>query len=76
MGSNNAKLIKKKSAAVESLHVHPEYNNVNHDVEPNFDNDIALIKLLEPITFNSDIMPICLPKEDSIYHSGRGLYMG
>ncbi|XP_041797887.1 complement C1r subcomponent-like [Chelmon rostratus] len=47
-----------------SIHIHPEYNNPNF---LDFNNDIALIKLQDPITFNSSIMPICLPAEGATY---------
>ncbi|XP_028837038.1 complement component 1, r subcomponent [Denticeps clupeoides] len=60
---------------VESLHVHPSYNNPR-DTE-NFDHDIALIKLKRRYTFNSNVMPLCLPPENAIYNAGiPGLVSG
>ncbi|KAK2844745.1 hypothetical protein Q5P01_011404 [Channa striata] len=57
-----------------SVYVHPDYNNPNSG---DYSNDIALIKLLDPITFNPSIMPICLPAEDATYHTGTmGLVSG
>ncbi|TDH11639.1 hypothetical protein EPR50_G00063010 [Perca flavescens] len=54
-----------------SIHTHPEYNTINYN------NDIALIKLQDPITFNSSIMPICLPAEGATYVTGvMGLVSG
>ncbi|XP_029958965.1 complement component 1, r subcomponent isoform X2 [Salarias fasciatus] len=50
-----------------SLHVHPEYHNPRHT---DFNNDIALIKLQDPITFHSSIMPVCLPPEGAEYETG------
>ncbi|XP_045064915.1 complement C1r subcomponent-like [Coregonus clupeaformis] len=59
---------------VASLHLHPEYNNVD-DVE--YDHDIVLIHLQHPITFNAHIMPLCLPAKDAKYQTGRnGLVSG
>ncbi|CAB1334497.1 unnamed protein product, partial [Coregonus sp. 'balchen'] len=59
---------------VASLHLHPEYNNVD-DVE--YDHDIALIHLQHPITFNAHVMPLCLPAKDAKYPTGRnGLVSG
>nr|XP_046254445.1 uncharacterized protein LOC124064236 [Scatophagus argus] len=52
---------------VSSIHVHPEYNNPNL---MDFNNDIALIKLQDAITFKGSIMPICLPAEDATYTTG------
>jgi len=41
-----------------AVHVfpHPHYNNKT------FANDIALLKLSEPVTFNDYLSPICLPE--------------
>ncbi|TDH11637.1 hypothetical protein EPR50_G00062990 [Perca flavescens] len=50
-----------------SIHIHPEYNNPNN---VDFNHDIALIKLQDVITFNSSIMPICLPAEGATYVTG------
>ncbi|KAI5618334.1 serine protease 60.2 precursor, partial [Silurus asotus] len=30
-----------------------------------YNNDIALIKLASPLTFNAGVMPVCLPAQDS-----------
>jgi len=50
-----------------SVHVHPGYNNP-HALD--YDNDIALIKLQDPITFSASVMPVCLPAEDAAYVTG------
>ncbi|KAF7226962.1 putative LOC107379532-like protein [Nothobranchius furzeri] len=57
-----------------SVHVHPEYNDQDG---LNFNNDIALIKLQEPITFNAAVMPLCLPAKNATYTTGLvGLVSG
>ncbi|XP_074003749.1 coagulation factor X-like [Numenius arquata] len=43
---------------VEKIIAHAEFNTET------FDNDIALLKLEEPITFSEDVVPACLPEED------------
>ncbi|XP_009702103.1 PREDICTED: coagulation factor X-like [Cariama cristata] len=43
---------------VEKVIAHAEF-----DAET-FNNDIALLKLEEPITFSEDVVPACLPEED------------
>ncbi|KAL7874337.1 hypothetical protein SRHO_G00053070 [Serrasalmus rhombeus] len=45
---------------LSSIHIHPHYKNIDGS---NFDNDIALIKLSTPITFNANVRPVCLPPE-------------
>ncbi|CAB3259110.1 unnamed protein product [Arctia plantaginis] len=39
---------------VKKIYEHPQFNNRY--------NDIALIELQEPITFNNDVLPACLPE--------------
>ncbi|NXU56632.1 FA10 factor, partial [Turnix velox] len=43
---------------VDKIIIHDKYRP--HSV----DNDIALLKLKEPITFSEDVVPACLPEED------------
>ncbi|KAI3361146.1 hypothetical protein L3Q82_013345 [Scortum barcoo] len=64
MGFTDVKTLLRSRVYAASIHIHPEYNNPN---DLDFNNDIALIKLRDPITFNSSIMPICLPAEDARY---------
>ncbi|XP_077300184.1 CLIP domain-containing serine protease HP8-like [Arctopsyche grandis] len=40
---------------VENVTVHPNYNSILHE------NDIALIRLTKPITYEGHVLPICLP---------------
>ena len=51
----------------DSIHVHPGYNNPNY---VDYNNDVALIKMEQQITFNSSVMPICLPAEGATYDTG------
>ncbi|XP_027145521.1 LOW QUALITY PROTEIN: complement C1r-A subcomponent-like [Larimichthys crocea] len=64
MGHTDVNTLKLSPIYAASVHVHPEYNNPNG---LDYNDDIALIKLQEPITFNSSIMPICLPAEGATY---------
>uniref|UniRef100_A0A8C7X4C9 Peptidase S1 domain-containing protein n=1 Tax=Oryzias sinensis TaxID=183150 RepID=A0A8C7X4C9_9TELE len=52
------------SRTVTSLIVHPDYNSVTAD------NDIALLQLSSPVTFNNYITPVCLPSTGSSFYSG------
>lgn len=67
MGHASIKTLLKSPVLPASVHIHPEYNNSDG---LDYDNDIALIRLLEPITFSSPIMPICLPAENAEYVTG------
>ncbi|MEQ2312000.1 hypothetical protein AMECASPLE_026425 [Ameca splendens] len=57
-----------------AVHVHHGYNNSDTF---NYDNDIALIKLQDPVTFDASIMPLCLPAQGDTYETGMmGLVSG
>uniref|UniRef100_A0A4W6CUB6 complement subcomponent C1r n=1 Tax=Lates calcarifer TaxID=8187 RepID=A0A4W6CUB6_LATCA len=74
MGYTNIETLTDPHMNASSVHVHPDYNNFN---KIDYNNDIALIKLQDPITFNPSIMPICLPAEDATYVTGTmGLVSG
>uniref|UniRef100_A0A3Q3L232 complement subcomponent C1r n=2 Tax=Mastacembelus armatus TaxID=205130 RepID=A0A3Q3L232_9TELE len=74
MGLNDVKTLDHPTAYAASIHIHPNYTNTNN---LDFNNDIALIKLKDPITFNASIMPICLPEERDTYLTGLiGLVSG
>ncbi|XP_071988529.1 complement C1r-B subcomponent-like [Engystomops pustulosus] len=51
----------------KAYYIHPKYNTEN------FDHDIALIQLENPVTMNSNVSPICLPDnaEVILYETGR-----
>lgn len=67
MGHTNIKTLLKAPVRAASVHIHPKFNNSSG---PDRDNDIALIRLQEALTFNSAIMPICLPEENYKYITG------
>ncbi|XP_036004647.1 serine protease 27 [Fundulus heteroclitus] len=52
------------SRTVSQIIIHPDYNS------PIFNNDIALLKMSEPVKFTSYISPICLAAYNSTFHSG------
>uniref|UniRef100_A0A3Q2Z479 Uncharacterized protein n=1 Tax=Hippocampus comes TaxID=109280 RepID=A0A3Q2Z479_HIPCM len=67
------------TASAASVHVHPDFRyNRYHNL--NVDNDIALIKLREPLTFNEIVRPLCLPTVETLHNNGtvglRGLIWG
>ncbi|XP_014787085.1 transmembrane protease serine 2 [Octopus bimaculoides] len=50
---------------VSQIVIHPGY------VAPTNENDIALLKLSKPLTYNCRTQPICLPKDDKPLKTGR-----
>ncbi|XP_037640636.1 complement C1r-A subcomponent-like isoform X2 [Sebastes umbrosus] len=74
MGLTNVNALMNSPVFAASIHPHPLYNNPNH---VDFNHDIALIKIQDPITFNSSVMPICLTAEGATYVTGTmGLVSG
>ncbi len=52
------------SRGIRSIIPHPEFN------PSQFVNDIALLRLDEPVNFTNYIIPICLAANDSAFHKG------
>ena len=52
------------SRTVSQIINHPSYN------PSTFDNDISLLKLSSPVTFNDFIVPVCLAASDSTFNDG------
>uniref|UniRef100_A0AAX7TBN6 Peptidase S1 domain-containing protein n=2 Tax=Astatotilapia calliptera TaxID=8154 RepID=A0AAX7TBN6_ASTCA len=52
------------SRTVTKIIKHPNYNSQT------FNNDICLLQLSSPVTFNNYISPVCLAASDSIFYSG------
>ncbi|KAG8009968.1 Complement C1r subcomponent, partial [Nibea albiflora] len=67
VGRTDVKALYKSPVYAASVHVHPGYNNPDGF---DYNNDIALIKVNESITFNSSVMPICLPSDAATYIIG------
>uniref|UniRef100_A0A3P9AXX7 Peptidase S1 domain-containing protein n=1 Tax=Maylandia zebra TaxID=106582 RepID=A0A3P9AXX7_9CICH len=52
------------SRTVTQIIKHPNYNSGTND------NNICLLRLSSPVTFNNYISPVCLAASDSIFYSG------
>ncbi|KAJ8289889.1 hypothetical protein GJAV_G00006450 [Gymnothorax javanicus] len=75
VGSNKVdELLKTPQLRIASVHPHPKYDA---STGTNYNHDIALIKLQDPLTFNKFVMPICLPPAGAKYETGvLGLVSG
>ena len=58
-----------QSAFVEKITLHESYDNVN------VDNDVAILKLKTPLTFNNNVQRACLP-EASYVPTGKAVASG
>ncbi|XP_057717309.1 tryptase-like [Corythoichthys intestinalis] len=52
------------SRTVTEIIRHPDFD------DPSFDNDVALLHLSEPVTFNTFIRPVCLAAKESTFYDG------
>uniref|UniRef100_W5MLB6 complement subcomponent C1r n=1 Tax=Lepisosteus oculatus TaxID=7918 RepID=W5MLB6_LEPOC len=71
VGDNDVENILKNKLSVEAVFPHPGFSQSS----TSFDNDLALIKLKEPVTVNRHIMPLCLPPEGTPYSPGSVGYV-
>ncbi|XP_028568591.2 complement C1r subcomponent [Podarcis muralis] len=51
-------IVKLGNRPVRKVYIHPAYNQ---GLPENFDGDIALLELEDPVTLGRDMLPICLP---------------
>ncbi|XP_038158952.1 transmembrane protease serine 9-like [Cyprinodon tularosa] len=57
------------SRTVTRIIIHPEYN------KPRFNNDIALLKMSEPVVFSNYISPVCLAAFNSTFNNGEDAWV-
>lgn len=55
--------------SVKKIISHPDYNRMN------FDYDIALLELTEPLEFINTIQPICLPSTSHVFPAGMACWV-
>lgn len=49
--------------------IHEDYNKIHND------NDIALVQLSSPVTFNNYVMPVCLAANGSSFPGGTNVWI-
>uniref|UniRef100_F6ZEH9 Transmembrane protease serine 12-like n=1 Tax=Monodelphis domestica TaxID=13616 RepID=F6ZEH9_MONDO len=47
--------LKRKEIKIDTIIIHPEFKHIT------FENDVALVHLKRPVTYNNLVQPICLP---------------
>lgn len=57
---------------VEEIIIHPKYDRLSHTNE----NDIGIVKLRTPVTFNDFVKPICLPQRGRLFINEIGTVIG
>uniref|UniRef100_A0A3Q2DF58 chymotrypsin n=1 Tax=Cyprinodon variegatus TaxID=28743 RepID=A0A3Q2DF58_CYPVA len=57
------------SRTVTRIIIHPEYN------KPLYNNDIALLKMSEPVAFSNYISPVCLAAFNSTFNIGEDTWV-
>ncbi|XP_006170838.1 complement C1s subcomponent [Tupaia chinensis] len=68
-----SKLLKAQMLTAERVFIHPGWQVLdNTDIRTNFDNDIALVQLKEPVKMGPSVSPICLPGSSSEYSPSVG----
>ncbi|XP_061704415.1 trypsin-1-like [Cydia pomonella] len=70
VGGNNAKT--SKQVTYDTVVIHPEFNIADQFLS----NDIALLRLSEPLTFSHTIQPVGLPHDDNKGYYGSDQYVG
>uniref|UniRef100_A0A8B9NBZ3 Complement C1s n=1 Tax=Accipiter nisus TaxID=211598 RepID=A0A8B9NBZ3_9AVES len=61
-----------KRLVSEASFIHPDWKKQPIETRTDFDNDIALLKLREPVKMGPDISPLCLPGKSSEYELQEG----
>ncbi|XP_025892999.1 complement C1s subcomponent isoform X2 [Nothoprocta perdicaria] len=56
----------------EASFIHPGWKNQPPETRTDFDNDIALLKLREPVKMGPNISPLCLPGKSPEYELQEG----
>lgn len=65
-------LLKLGNHPVRRVVVHPDYRQ---EESHNFDGDIALLELEHRVPLGPNLLPVCLPDNETLYHSGLWGYI-
>lgn len=65
-------LLKLGNHPVRRVVVHPDYRQ---EESHNFDGDIALLELEHRVPLGPSLLPVCLPDNETLYHSGLWGYI-
>uniref|UniRef100_A0A2K6TTT6 Complement C1r subcomponent-like protein n=1 Tax=Saimiri boliviensis boliviensis TaxID=39432 RepID=A0A2K6TTT6_SAIBB len=65
-------MLKLGNHPVHRVIVHPDYH---HNESHNFNGDIALLELQHSVPLGPNVLPVCLPDKETLYHSGVSGYV-
>ncbi|KAM6216247.1 complement C1r subcomponent [Rhynchocyon petersi] len=65
-------IVKLGNHPIRRVSIHPDYRQ---DESNNFEGDIALLELEHSVTLGPNLLPICLPDNETFYDSGRMGYV-
>ncbi|XP_006173069.1 complement C1s subcomponent [Camelus dromedarius] len=66
-------LVNAQMLTAERVFIHPGWKVLDaSETRKNFDNDIALVRLREPVKMGPTVSPICLPGRSSEYNPSEG----
>ncbi|XP_036923980.1 complement C1r subcomponent isoform X2 [Sturnira hondurensis] len=69
---NVEEIMKRGNHPVRRVSIHPSYRK---DEAHNFEGDIALLELESSVTLGPNLLPICLPDNETFYEKGRMGYV-
>lgn len=69
---NVEEITKRGNHPVRRVSIHPSYRK---DETHNFEGDIALLELESSVTLGPNLLPICLPDNETLYEKGRMGYV-
>ncbi|XP_007935392.1 complement C1r subcomponent [Orycteropus afer afer] len=70
--TNVEEITKLGNYPIRRVSIHPDYRQ---DESNNFEGDIALLELENSVTLGPNLLPICLPDNETLYDEGRMGYV-
>lgn len=68
--SSDSETLRHVERRVQIMTTHPDFNSRT------FENDLALLRFYDPVKFQENIVPICLPTDDNDFVNRTGYVTG